>query len=498
MRKLKSVLTQTRRGGILLPVFSLPSPYGIGTFGKAAYKFVDFLDAAGQSYWQLLPLGPVCKGNSPYSSLSSFAGNPLYIDLDMLAEQGLLLKSEFDEISWGKSEDHVEYGSLTKRDDVFRAAYKRVTPTIQAEIDAFRRDAPWLDDYALYMAIQTKEHPGFWYEWPRALKFRDSAALEEARSRHGDEIGYWMFLQYEFFLQWTALKKYANKKGIAIIGDIPIYAAMDSVDVWTNPELFYLDDNLMPVEVSGCPPDAFSADGQLWQNPLYRWDRMQRDGYAWWIRRLGAAVKMFDVTRIDHFRGFDSYYAIPASETTARNGHWREGPGYAFFAKVKADLQNPALIAEDLGYLTESVRHLLKRTGYPGMKVLQFAFNPQDKSEYLPFMYDKNCVVYTGTHDNDTALGWYKNAKNPEKKFFRRYVNLGRGASISWAVIRAAWASPANTAIAQIQDFLELDSHARINFPGIAEGNWGWRLRSGALSDKLCDEMRELTELYGR
>ena len=483
----------------MLPAFSLPSAYGIGTFGKAARDFVDFLDNAGQSYWQLLPLGPAGKGSSPYSALSSFAGNPLYIDLDTLTEQGLLDRSDYSELPWGANVERVDYSALKQRDSVFRKAYSRVTTDIKAAIEKFRSGNAWLPDYALFMAVRSKEHPGFWYEWPKGLKYREEAAMSAARERLADEVGYWEFLQYEFFLQWNALKSRANKNGIAIIGDLPIYAAMDSADVWANPELFYLDENLLPVEVSGCPPDAFSEDGQLWENPLYRWELMERDGYSWWMRRLGAAVKTFDVTRIDHFRGFESYYAIPASESTARNGRWRQGPGIEFFQKAKAELNNPTFIAEDLGFLTDQVRRMLKRSGYPGMKVLQFAFNPQDKSEYLPFMYDKNCVVYTGTHDNDTAKGWYNSAPRSEKNFFRKYLDMrGRTASTPWAMVRAAWASPANTAVAQMQDFLELDSSARINVPGVANGNWSWRVRSGLFTDELAEKIRDITELYGR
>ncbi|GHU69470.1 4-alpha-glucanotransferase [Clostridia bacterium] len=495
--KTKTKWTSSRRSGILLPIFSLPSPYGIGTFGKAAYQFLDFLKAAGQSYWQVLPLGPVGKGHSPYSSPSSFAGNPLFIDWDLLTDKGLLMPDECAALKPIEF-DKIDYLRMIERSgEVLRLAFTRVTPDMVAKVERFRHSHHWAEDYALYEAIRA-EDSRHWYEWPEGLKRRDPAALSTARERLRGDIAYRLFTQWLFFEQWSALKAYANVNGIAIVGDIPIYAAMDSADVWANPGLFELDEDLNPIEESGCPPDFFNADGQLWENPIYRWDVMQQDGYDWWVRRLGAVAELFDVTRIDHFRGLEAFYAIPGGETTARNGQWRPGPGYPFFETINKALGNPEVIAEDLGDITSAVKRLLKRTGYPGMKVLQFAFNPGADSEYLPHKYERNCVVYTGTHDNDTSLGYFANAPAKERRFARQYLNMGRQASVPWTMIRAAWSSTANTAIAPIQDFLELGSEARVNVPGIAEGNWSWRMKPGALTDELADKIRVLTELYGR
>jgi 4-alpha-glucanotransferase len=394
--------------------------------------------------------------------------------------------------------DRIDYALLTRQaDSVLRRAFSRLDKDASSSVERFANSRAWLADYALYesiLAADTRQ----WQSWPEKLKRRDPSALSTARERFRSETDYHSFVQWLFFGQWSAVKAYANERGIAIIGDIPIYAAMESADVWAAPLQFQLDGDLMPTEVSGCPPDFFNADGQLWENPLYRWDAMESDGYDWWTRRLGAASEMFDVTRVDHFRGFEAYYAIPAGDATARNGQWRQGPGYPFFEQLNKALGAPELIAEDLGDITAGVRKLLKRAGYPGMKVLQFAFDPGADSDYLPHKHDRNCVVYTGTHDNDTSAGWYAGISAKERRYFRQYNNMGRLASPSWAMIRAAWSSVANTAIAPAQDFLELGSDSRINVPGVAEGNWGWRMRGGQLTDELAVKIRAVTKLYGR
>ncbi|MDR0395697.1 MAG: 4-alpha-glucanotransferase [Oscillospiraceae bacterium] len=484
-----------RRAGALMPVFSLPGAYGIGTLGRSAYEFIDFICEAGLSYWQVLPLGPAGKGYSPYSSPSSFAGNPLFIDWELAGQR---FGGDIVPAKPASLPGRIDYASLSRQSDcVLRRAFARMDNDAAASVRHFAESRAWLADYALYEAIRADDTRQ-WHEWPEPLKRRDPSALSLARDRLRSQIDYHAFAQWLFFEQWSAVKAYANERGVAIVGDTPIYAALNSADVWADPGQFQLDDDLSPTEISGCPPDFFNADGQLWENPLYRWDVMERDGYDWWTRRLGAAAEMFDVTRIDHFRGFEAYYAIPSGASTARGGRWRPGPGYPFFERIKKALSDPEVIAEDLGDITPGVRKLLKRTGYPGMKVLQFAFDPDADSDYLPHKYERNCAVYTGTHDNDTSKGWYDGISAKERRFFRLYTNMGRLASPSWSMIRAAWSSAANTAIAPMQDFLELGGDCRVNVPGVADGNWGWRVREGLLTYGLAKKIRAITELYGR
>ena len=395
-----------------MPIFSLPSPYGIGTMGQAARDFLDFLQAGGQSYWQLLPVGPTSYGDSPYQSFSSFAGNPYFIDLDDLAADGLLEPSEYQNLDWGQP-DKVDYGLLyAARYPVLRKAVKRLLAGPPADYQAFlSENSDWLDNYALFMAVKGEYGGVSWQEWPEGLRLRQDKALAGARARLEDEIRFWLGVQYLFFRQWDALKALAHQRGISIIGDLPIYVALDSADVWASPGQFQLDEDLAPTEVAGCPPDAFTADGQLWGNPLFDWEKMKEDGYRWWLRRIGFQFRLFDVLRIDHFRGFDEYYAIPYGDKTARNGRWKPGPGLDFFKTVNRELGRREIIAEDLGFLTDTVRKLLKNTGYPGMKVLEFAFDPKNRdSEYLPHRFQRNCVVYAGTHDNETIEGWLESA----------------------------------------------------------------------------------------
>lgn len=488
-----------RASGILLHISSLPGEYGIGKLGKEAYKFADFLKAAGQKYWQILPVSPTSYGDSPYQSFSVHAGNPYFIDPETLEEEGLLSDVDYKYIDWGNA-DRVDYGLLyEKLFGVLKIAYEKYKLSDCGECKKFVIDNPWVKDYALFMALKDAHGGKAWYEWEKPLKMFRKKAIKNAREKYADEIGFWIFLQYEYFKQWNALKSYVNGLGIEFIGDMPIYVAYDSVEVWTRPELFLLDKEKTPVEVAGCPPDAFAKKGQLWGNPLYRWDVMESEGYEWWIERLRAAQEAYDVVRIDHFRGFESYYSIPYGNEDAVIGQWRKGPGMKLFKALKAALGKQKIIAEDLGFITKDVAKLLKASGYPGMKVLEFAFDPKGKSAYLPHNFkNSKCVCYTGTHDNETAVGWVNSASHDELRFCRNYLNVKRNCDIPRAMIRAAWASIADTAIAQMQDFLELDSSARMNIPSTLGGNWQWRMSSDALSQRLAEKIAELTIVYDR
>ena len=491
-----------RSSGVLMHISSLPSPYGIGTMGKEARKFVDFLDKSGQKYWQILPICPTSYGDSPYQSFSSFAGNPYFIDLEILCREKLLKKAECESFPWGSNPHYVDYGVMyNSRYALLKKAYVRFMKKQPEDFASFcEKEAEWLEDYALFMALKDAHGGIAWFEWEKELKTREQKALSEAKETYADDILFYKMLQYLFFKQWWALKEYVNEKGIEIIGDVPIYVAGDSADVWANPAQFYLDENLDPIDVAGCPPDAFSADGQLWGNPLYRWEYHKETGYAWWLNRLEATFEKYDVLRIDHFRGFDEYYAIPYGEPTAENGQWEPGPGYDLFKTMKAALGKKDIIAEDLGFLTPSVLKLVKKTGYPGMKVLQFAFDSREESDYLPHNYTKNCVVYTGTHDNDTTEGWFTALSAKDRRFCRNYLDMkGRGqGKIHTALIRTALASVADTAIIPMQDYLGLDSRARINTPSTLGNNWKWRMKADAFTGELAEEIRKITKLYGR
>ncbi len=489
----------TRSAGILLPVSSLPSKYGIGTFGKAAYKWVDFLARAKQKYWQVLPLGPTSYGDSPYQSFSAFAGNPYFVDLELLCEDGLLKKSRCKKVHWGESKTRVDYAAVYQsREKLLRRAFANFTD--QKALESFRRrNKAWVEDYALYMAVKARMGGKAWNEWDEEIRMRRPEALKQWREQCREDMEYHIFVQYLFFDQWKKLKKYANKKGVQIIGDAPIYVSMDSADVWANPELFQLDENNVPTEVAGCPPDAFSADGQLWGNPLYRWDEMVKDGFSWWLKRLKANLTTVDVLRIDHFRGLESYYAIPYGDTTARNGRWKKGPGKAFVDAINKEFGGAAIIAEDLGYLTPAVKRLLKASGYPGMKVLEFAFDSREESDYLPHNYPRNCVVYTGTHDNDTVRGWFSTAAKEDVAMSLKYMGLPDDRDGNWGFIRCAMSSVADLAVVPMQDYLDLGSEARINTPStLGGGNWCWRMTKGQADPALAEKIAELTELYGR
>lgn len=489
-----------RTSGILMHISSLPSPYGIGTMGKEARKFVDFLDKAGQTYWQILPICPTSYGDSPYQSFSSFAGNPYFIDLDYLCKDKLLTKKECLSYEWGENPEFVEYGTLYEnRFPLLKKAYQRFKKALPDDFADFcEKNSDWLDDYALFMALKDANGGVAWFEWEKDLKLRKPSEIEKAKEEFAEDVEFWKMLQYLFFKQWTELKAYANEKGIQIIGDVPIYVAGDSADVWANPGQFYLDENLDPIDVSGCPPDAFSDDGQLWGNPLFRWDAMKKDGYTWWTKRIKAMSELYDVVRIDHFRGFDSYYAIPAKDKTARNGEWREGPGMDLFNTLEKKLGRLNIIVEDLGYLTPSVKQLLKDTGFPGMKLIQFAFDSREESDYLPHTYQKNCVVYTGTHDNDTIMGWFKTAPKESVKYAKEYLRLNKEEGYNWGTMKAVWGCVGDMAIVPMQDILGIGSEGRMNTPSTLGMNWKWRAVDGQITSALAKKVCKNMEIYCR
>ncbi len=488
-----------RESGILMHISSLPGPYGIGSIGTPSFAFVDFLQEAGQRCWQILPLSPTGYGDSPYQSCSAFAGNHYLIDLDALVQDGLLLQSEIDAVDWCIREDTVDYGILYhSRLTLLRLAYGRFAGS--QDFDRFcRESSSWLPDFALYMALKDRFDGQSWDQWPLPLKLRQSDAVWQARQELKHEIRFYSFVQFLFFHQWELLRAYAHQKGIRIIGDVPIYVPYDSCDVWSNPELFQLDANLNPSMVAGVPPDGFTADGQLWGNPLYQWDRHQADGYAWWINRLAAAGRLYDVIRLDHFRGFESYWAVPYGEQTARNGHWVKGPGISFVQTVNRQLPQLSILAEDLGYLTPEVLKLRQTSGYPGMKILEFAFDSRTPSDYLPHTYTHNTVCYTGTHDNMTCRQWFDTAAAEALDYAAEYMHLTQKEGYVWGMIRTAFASVADLCIIQMQDYLELGAEARMNCPGTLSGkNWTWRACAGFDTSALARKIRRMTALYCR
>ena len=500
-------MTMKRSSGILMAVSSLPSPYGIGTLGKAAYEFADFLHDAGQHYWQMLPLGPTSYGDSPYQSFSTFAGNPYFIDLDMLIDDGLLKKSEVAKCQWGTEPRYVDYGKIYEsRFQVLALAKQRGWRRDAEQVAAFREEnGRWLEDYALYMAC--KRHFGMksWTEWPdTALRLRKSPeVLEQYRTKLQEDVELFIYIQFLFFRQWTALREYLHQQDIQVIGDLPIYVPMDSADVWAEPEFFQLDDQCIPTAVSGVPPDYFSEDGQLWGTPLYRWDVMQEDGFGWWIRRIDGAGKLYDVIRIDHFRGLDTYWAVPYGEATARKGQWCKGPGMALVSALTGWFPGLQFIAEDLGYPTPSVQQLLLDSGWPGMKVLEFAFDSRDTgsaSDYLPHNYPVNSVAYTGTHDNETLVSWYQTVTDAERAMVRDYLYdyATPEEQLYKSMIALILRSAAAACIIPMQDWLGLDNSARINKPSTVGQNWRWRLKKTQLTKKLQKEICLLTTRYGR
>ncbi len=550
-----------RKAGTILHISSLPSSYGIGTMGKEAFKFVDFLKKSGLTFWQVLPLVPAGSGNSPYASYSIYAGNTDLIDLDELRRQGLLTLEDIQAHSWGKDESRVDFNAVHEgRRVLLRKAYENSKNPILAvdfdllekaedeteqediledieildnlkalskldgeeskteietvekqiyqplaqrmdyakEVARFRdQNSGWIEDYALYMALKDRYQQKPWYEWDLPVVNRDPEALGRCREELKEEINFWVFTQYLFYFQWNALKLYANENGVEMIGDIPIYTYHDSVDVWVNRRYFWLDRENMPVKVAGVPPDAFSEDGQRWGNPLYRWDLLEDDGYGWWINRIRHNLQLYDWVRIDHFRGFDQFYAINANEPDAKKGEWCEGPGFDLFKRVKEELGDVKILAEDLGVITPSVRRLLKKTDFPGMKVLQFACSGSDNA-YLPHNAEENAFMYTGTHDNDTTLGWMKNGSKKETAFAKKYFGLNREEGLNWGFIRGALGSRCKAAIIPMQDFLGLGSEGRMNTPATPSGNWGFRMKANAVSSSLAEKISELLDCFGR
>lgn len=489
----------TRGAGILMPVSSLPSKYGIGTLGKAAYDFVDDLVRAGQKYWQVLPIGPTSFGDSPYQSFSTYAGNPYFIDLDLLIEEGLLQRQEVEMIRWYEKEDQVSYELLWEyRYSVLKAAFERSDHEKTKEYrDFMEREKDWISSYSLYMAC--KEHFGNreWLSWKKDIRDRKMEALISYQVMLEKEIRFWEFVQYKFWQQWDRLHAYANEKGIQIIGDIPIYVALDSADVWVHPEQFLLDENHEPTVVAGCPPDAFSDEGQKWGNPIYDWERMEREDFAWWKKRIRAAARCYDVIRIDHFIGIVRYYKIPVNES-AKKGSFAWGPGLKLLKALDESIGEAKIIAEDLGVLVPEVGEVLQKSGYPGMKVLEFAFDGKRENPYLPHNYPKNCVVYGGTHDNDTLEGYYDMLSKENRAYAMAYCQVKRKKKLTDAIIRIGYASVANTVIYQMQDILKKNNNARMNYPSTIGTNWRWRMKSQEFTTKKQKRLAKLANIYGR
>lgn len=494
-----------RSAGILLPISSLPSKYGIGSFSKSAYDFVDWLKGAGQSYWQILPLVPTSYGDSPYQSFSTYAGNPYFIDLETLVSEGVLTQNEVDAQDFGDRADQIDYEKLyNNRYPLLRKAYERSNISKNEEyLRYMEENGWWLKDYALFMAVKARFDGVAWTEWAEDIRLRYDYSMDYYRRELYYEIEFHQYLQFTFYRQWMKLKAYANRQGIRIIGDIPIYVAMDSADTWANPEMFQLDKENVPLAVAGCPPDGFSATGQLWGNPLYRWDYHAQTGFDWWMKRLSHCFQMYDVVRIDHFRGFDEYYSIPYGAQTAVCGHWEKGPGIGLFNRMKEVLGNREVVAEDLGYMTDTVRRLVADSGFPNMKVLEFAFDSRDTGcagDYLPHNYPENCVAYTGTHDNETIIGWLDSIREEEKTMVRDYLCDYTTAwkNLNWPMISLIMRSRANLAMIPMQDYLGLDNRSRLNQPSTVGKNWKWRVEKEQLSEELKKKIRKLTKMYGR
>ncbi len=491
-----------RLSGIILHPSSLPGPDGIGDLGPEAYHWIDFLKESGCALWQLLPLGPTGYGDSPYQCFSAFAGNPYLVCSTLLLEDGLLRvadlnhRPEFPNLQ-------VDYGAVIPwKLHLLSIAHKNFKksrkPKLKNEYDAFIQSSRnWLDDYSLFMAIKKELGGGSWNDWPEVLRRRDKEALIKFKSLHLDRIDQEIFNQFIFFHQWNALRQYANGQGIRTIGDIPIFVSSDSSDAWSHPELFWMDKDLHPTVVAGVPPDYFSPTGQRWGNPLYRWSVHKKDGYGWWIERIKATLRLFDILRLDHFKGFSEYWEVPAGEETAVKGRWVSGPGASFFAVMRNTLGQLPIIAEDLGEITPEVAALREKFDLPGMKILQFAFSKDASDPFLPHNFSHHCVAYTGTHDNDTAIGWYDKAPENERDFIRRYLACP-GDDIAWDMIRSIWASVAEIVLTPMQDLLRLGSEARMNFPSKLGGNWMWRLPSGAMDESLINRLKEMNLLYGR
>lgn len=489
-----------RGAGLLLPISSLPSPYGIGTLGKEAYKFVDYLVEAGQKYWQVLPVGPTSYGDSPYQSFSAFAGNPYFIDLDYLVEEGLITKAQIKKFPWGDNAEYIDYATVYgSRFQILRMAFNNSTYAETKEYAQFEKDNEyWLDDYSLYMAVKFKFDNQEWSKWDYDIKARQPEAIDRYKEELKDDIAFWKFCQFKFFEQWNKLRVYANESGIEIIGDIPIYVAMDSADVWAHKDLFELDEDFEQINVAGVPPDAFSEDGQLWGNPLYNWNRMEECDFEWWKQRMASNSKIYDYIRIDHFIGVVNYYSIEAGCENAKEGVWRQGPGKKLTDAIDSAIGDAKIIAEDLGIVSPAVRELLAETGYPGMNIIEFAFDGGPTNSHLPHNYKPNSLVYGGTHDNETVVGYFSSRSAADLKYAYKYLGVTKKSEIPAAVLRAAYASVAAIAIFQVQDILELGNEARMNTPSTVGDNWKWRMLKGSLTKKKAKELKELAEFYAR
>ena len=491
-----------RKSGMLLPIASLPSKYGIGSFSKEAYQFVDTLRESGQKLWQILPLGPTGYGDSPYQSFSTFAGNPYFIDLEQLINEGLITEEECNSYEWGNNNNYIDYEKIyLSRFKILRTAFERSNIIENQDYRQYCMDNGWwLHDYALYMSIKDSFNGTSWIEWDTDIRLRNPEAIRRFEEELKNDIEFYKYQQYLFIKQWNNLKSYANNNGIKIIGDIPIYVALDSADTWANPQLFQLNNECIPTVVAGCPPDGFSATGQLWGNPIYTWDYHKSTNYDWWVSRIAYSFRLYDVVRIDHFRGFDEYYSIPYGEENAINGQWNKGPGIDLFNVIKERLGNVDIIAEDLGFLTQSVKDLLNETRYPGMKIIQFAFDSREDSDYLPHNYNNNCIVYTGTHDNSTIQGWYRQVNDEDKEMCINYMNnrYNQDQDKHWDFICLAMRSVANTCIIPVQDYLGLGDEARINTPSTLGNNWVWRMDYNSFNKDIIEKIKTLTKLYGR
>ncbi len=494
-----------RAAGILLPITSLPSKYGIGCFSKSAYDFVDWLKQAGQTYWQILPLCPTSYGDSPYQSFSTFAGNPYFISLEALITEGVLTREECESADFGNQADDIDYEKIyNHRYTLLRKAYERSNITQNENYLRFvNENSWWLSDYALFMAVKERFGGVEWTQWAEDIRLRWDFAMDYYRKELYFEIEFQQYMQFKFFEQWYYLKRYANERGIQIVGDIPIYVAMDSADTWAHPELFQLNEQNIPYAVAGCPPDGFSADGQLWGNPLYRWEYHKNTGYDWWVSRLAYCFRLYDVVRIDHFRGFDEYFSIPYGAESAKTGHWEKGPGIELFRCIEQRLGWHEVIAEDLGYVTDSVRRLVQESGFSGMKVLEFAFDSRDSgsaNDYLPHNYIENCVAYTGTHDNETIVGWFDSITKEEQELARNYLcdHYTPKKYLYKSFISLVMGSRAKTCIIPLQDYMGRDNRSRINRPSTVGTNWRWRLTKQDLSHELQQEILAITKRYGR
>ena len=489
-----------RSSGILMHVSSLPGPYGIGTFGSDAYEFVDFLDRAGQGYWQVLPLNPTSYGDSPYQSPSAFAGNPNFIDFDLLKEDDLLKSEDYENIDFGEDKTKVDYGKIFEHKlDIINIAFENASDRYREEVNEFKsKNEYWLEDYALYMAVKYDNDLKSWNKWDEGIKLRKEEAVKHYKEKLNNEIDFWIFVQYLFYKQWGQLKKYANDKNIKIIGDVPIYVAEDSVDVWTKSQNFLLDENMVPTVVAGVPPDDFSDIGQYWGNPLYDWEYLKEHNYDWWVERFKLNLKLYDVLRLDHFRGFESYWAIDFGAETAIEGEWRIGPKKEIFDVLEDRLGAIPMIIEDLGHVTEQLIEFRESVGYPPMKVLQVAFSSGEDNDHLPHHHERNWVVYTGTHDNPTIQGWIKSMDKGSLDYAKKYLRLSEEEGYTWGILRGAWSSAANLSMAQMQDFLDIGDEERMNFPNTTQGNWQWRVKKESLTDELAEKIKDLTKTYNR